>query len=67
MNAFQSVNAINATLRFVATVGRFHNAICVCEGVAATVIRQGLGVEMKGMDTVLNVLNRLTLEWKVDL
>ena len=65
-NAFQNVNVTNATLLFVAAVGRFQNVNCVSEGVAVTVIRQGLGVEMKGMDTVLNVLlNRLTLEWKV--
>ena len=66
-NAFQNGNATSVTLRFVATVGRFQNANFASKGVAATVIRQGLGVEMKEMDTVLNVLrNRLTLEWKVD-
>ena len=65
-NAFQNGNATNVTPRFVATVGRFQNAKCASKGVAATVIHQGLGVEMKGMDTVLNVLlSRLTLEWKV--
>ena len=64
--AFQDGNATNAKILFVATVDRFQNANCARKGVAATVIRQGSGVEMKGMDTVLNVLvNRLTLECKV--
>mmetsp|Transcript_7577 Transcript_7577/g.12507 ORF Transcript_7577/g.12507 Transcript_7577/m.12507 type:complete len:181 (-) Transcript_7577:66-608(-) len=66
-NAFQKGNATNVTILFAATVGRFQNANCVSKGVAATVIHQGLGVEMEGMDTVLNVLiNRLTLEWKIE-
>lgn len=65
-NAFQKGNATSAKILFVATVDRFQNANCASKGVAATAIRQGSGVEMKGMDTVLNVLiNRLTLEWKV--
>lgn len=62
----QNGSATNVKILFVAAVGRFQNANCASKGVAATVIRQGSGVEMKGMDTVLNVLmNTLTLKWKV--
>lgn len=54
-NAFQDGHATNAKILFVAAVGRLQNAKCASNGVAVTATRQGRGVEMKGMDTVLNV------------
>ena len=61
-NAFQGGSATNVKILFVAAVARFQNANCANRDAAVTVIHQGSGVEMKGMDTVQNVLvNRLKI------